>query len=46
MIRHIVTWNFKEGFSEAEKIENARQVKPGWRASKSASRASSPWRST
>ena len=27
MIRHIVMWNFKDGFSDAENRVNARQVK-------------------
>lgn len=27
MIRHIVTWNLKDGFSEEEKRNNARKVK-------------------
>jgi len=27
MVRHIVTWNFKEGLSEAENKENAIKIK-------------------
>ena len=27
MIRHIVTWNYKDGFSESENRENALKVK-------------------
>ena len=27
MVRHIVAWNFKEGFTEAENRENALRVK-------------------
>jgi len=27
MVRHIVTWNYKDGFSEAENKENALRVK-------------------
>ena len=27
MIRHIVTWNYKDGFSERENSENAKKVK-------------------
>ena len=27
VIRHIVTWNFKEGFSDTEKRQNALKVK-------------------
>ena len=29
MIRHIVTWNFVDGFSEAEKKTNALNIKQG-----------------
>lgn len=29
MIRHIVAWDFKEGFSEDENIKNAQKVKGG-----------------
>lgn len=27
MVRHIVMWNFKDGFTEEENIRNARKVK-------------------
>ena len=27
MLRHIVTWNYKDGFSEAENKENAIRIK-------------------
>ena len=27
MIRHIVAWNYKEGFTEAENKENAKKIK-------------------
>ena len=27
MVRHIVAWNYKEGFSETENRENAQKVK-------------------
>ena len=27
MIRHIVTWNFKDGFTENENKENAQKIK-------------------
>jgi len=27
MVRHIVTWNFKEGFTENENKENAKKIK-------------------
>ena len=27
MVRHIVMWNYKDGFTEAENKENAEQVK-------------------
>lgn len=27
MIRHIVAWNFKEGFTEEENLANARKIK-------------------
>ena len=27
MVRHIVAWNYKEGFSEAENRENAQKIK-------------------
>lgn len=27
MIRHIVAWNLKEGFSEEEKLKNAAEIK-------------------
>jgi len=27
MVRHIVTWNFKEGFTENENKENAQKIK-------------------
>ncbi|MCL2408967.1 MAG: Dabb family protein [Oscillospiraceae bacterium] len=29
MLRHIVTWNYKDGFSEAENKENALKIKHG-----------------
>ena len=32
MIRHIVMWNYANGFSEDENIENARKVKNGLEA--------------
>lgn len=27
MVRHIVAWNYKEGFSDAENKENAQKIK-------------------
>ena len=27
MLRHIVTWNYKDGFTDSENIENAQKVK-------------------
>lgn len=32
MLRHIVTWNYKDGFSEAENKENALKIKQGLEA--------------
>ena len=27
MVRHIVTWNFKDGFTQEENLENAKKAK-------------------
>jgi len=32
MLRHIVTWNYKDGFSEDENKENALKIKQGLEA--------------
>ena len=32
MLRHIVAWNYKEGFTEIENKENAKKIKSGLEA--------------
>ena len=32
MLRHIITWNYGEGFTEAQNRENALEIKQGFEA--------------
>ena len=32
MLRHIITWNYGEGFTEADNKTNARRIKEGFEA--------------